>query len=89
MLDALILLICCFLLLGQILLSLELRSIRRLLAKEPQTPALFRMIMGGEHRTLTLPEAIQHWRFERSKHAPGSSMWRAYNQKLFDVGYRD
>lgn len=65
-----------------------LRDIQRALPA-PVDPNLYRMTLNGEHRTLTLPEAINYWKFERAKHQRGSAMWSAYNRKLAEVGVND
>lgn len=54
--------------------------------KQAAPPETFRMTLNGEQRTMTLPEAVQYWKFERAKHAVGSSRWSAYNHKLHEVG---
>lgn len=65
-----------------------LREVQRALPA-PSDPNLYRMTINGEQRTMTLVEAVQHWKFERAKHQRGSATWRAYNTKLYEVGVRD
>lgn len=66
----------------------RMRDVQRALPP-PVDPNKYRMMINGISRLMTLEEAVQHWRFERSKHAPGTAIWSAYNRRLHEVGVDD